>query len=169
MSQILAALVSGLLFGLGLAVSGMTKPHKVAGFLDLFGDWDPSLAFVMMGAIGVHAAVYHLVVKRRAAPFFAPAFGIPTKNELDGRLLSGAALFGVGWGITGFCPGPALVSLGVGSAAAGAVVAGMLGGVLLYRLLPAPAKLGGAAASPAAAQAAATASAADAAVAGADA
>ncbi len=105
-----AAGLAGLLFGLGLGVAGMTQPAKVVSFLDLFGAWDPSLAFVMAGAIAVHAIAYRLV-RRRAHPLFDARFHLPTRTDLDRRLLVGAALFGIGWGIGGYCPGPGLVSL----------------------------------------------------------
>jgi hypothetical protein len=106
----------------------MTKPSKVVGFLDLFGAWDPSLAFVMIGAIAVHLAAF-LLVKRRAAPFFDGRFHLPTRKEVDARLVLGAAIFGVGWGLGGFCPGPGLVSAAGGSAAAIAFVVAMTAGM----------------------------------------
>lgn len=102
--------LSGLLFGIGLGIAGMTQPAKVVAFLDLFGAWDPSLAFVMAGAIAVHAIAYRLV-RRRARPLFDVRFHLPTRTDLDRRLLVGSALFGIGWGIGGYCPGPGLVSL----------------------------------------------------------
>ncbi len=115
-----AGLVSGIFFGAGLVLSGMTLPTKVIGFLDMFGGaWDPSLALVMAGAILVHTVVYHLV-KGRPSPLFAERWSLPTRKDIDGRLLLGAALFGVGWGLGGFCPGPGIVSL-VGGAASSAV------------------------------------------------
>ena len=110
----LGAIAAGLLFGAGLLLSGMTRPAKVLGFLDLFGDWDPSLAFVMAGAIGVHALGYRLV-RRRARPLADERFWVPGRGAIDARLLFGAALFGVGWGLSGYCPGPALVSLATAS------------------------------------------------------
>jgi uncharacterized protein len=113
-----AACASGVLFGAGLALSGMTDPHKVLGFLDVFGRWDASLLCVMVGAIGVHALSYRLI-RRRAAPLFARGFALPTRRDLDAKLLIGAAIFGVGWGLGGYCPGPSLValpSLGLGVA-----------------------------------------------------
>ncbi len=124
------AVASGLLFGAGLGVGGMTKPHKVIGFLDFGGNWDPSLAFVMLGAISVHALAYRLV-SGSAGPLFAAQFAIPTRRDIDGRLLVGAAVFGVGWGLAGFCPGPALVSLGSGSVGAIAFVLMFFVGSLL--------------------------------------
>jgi uncharacterized membrane protein YedE/YeeE len=108
--QIAAGGLAGLLFGLGLVLSGMTDPKKVIGFLDLFGAWDPSLIFVMLGAIGVYAVGYRVIVKR-SRPLFARAFALPTRRDIDAKLIAGAAIFGVGWGLGGYCPGPALVSL----------------------------------------------------------
>jgi uncharacterized membrane protein YedE/YeeE len=126
----LAALASGALFGVGLAISGMTKPAKVVGFLDLFGAWDASLALVMLGAVGVHFVAFRLV-RRRAAPLFAPRFQLPSRTDLDARLVTGAAIFGVGWGLGGFCPGPGLVSTAGGMLAACVFVAGMSAGMKL--------------------------------------
>lgn len=126
----LAALASGSLFGGGLVLAGMTQPSKVIGFLDMFGgEWDPSLALVMAGAIGVHAVAYRLV-KGRASPLWAERWSLPTRSDIDGRLLLGAALFGIGWGLGGFCPGPGLVSL-VGAATSSVVfVVAMLAAML---------------------------------------
>ena len=106
----LVALVCGVLFALGLGISGMTQPAKVIGFLNVSRAWDPSLAFVMIGAIGVHA-VFARRARSAAAPLLAPSFALPILTGVDGRRLLGAALFGVGWGIAGFCPGPAVVSV----------------------------------------------------------
>ncbi len=131
MKTAIAALVAGLIFSLGLAISGMTLPSKIVGFLDVFGDWDPSLAFVMMGAVGVHFGTRLLVMKRERS-LFQPRFVLPTRNDIDGRLLTGAALFGAGWGIAGFCPGPALTSLGKNSGAAWIFVMAMAAGMLLF-------------------------------------
>ncbi len=100
---------AGVVFALGLNTAGMTDPRKVLAFLDISGDWDPSLAFVMMGAIGFHALAYHFWLKK--SPSLSQGFVLPSMRSIDGRLVGGAALFGVGWGIGGFCPGPALVSL----------------------------------------------------------
>jgi uncharacterized membrane protein YedE/YeeE len=119
--------VAGLLFAVGLVVGGMTQPAKIVGFLDFAGDWDPSLAFVMVGAIGVHGVAYRLVTKR-ATPLFAPKFLVPTRRDIDVSLVAGAALFGVGWGLGGFCPGPAITSLGAGAANAVLFVAALLAG-----------------------------------------
>ena len=122
------ALVSGSIFAIGLALSGMTKPSKVIGFLDVAGAWDASLAFVMMGAIAVHF-VAQRIAKRRTAPLFDTKFHLPLSTQIDRRLVLGAMLFGVGWGLGGFCPGPALVTLGSGQLSAVVFVAGMLLGI----------------------------------------
>lgn len=106
----IAAFASGLLFAIGLCIGGMTLPSKVVGFLDFTGKWDASLAFVMGGAVAIYAVIYPLA-RRRVSPLFVPAFSIPSRNDLDGGLIAGAALFGVGWGLGGFCPGPAITSL----------------------------------------------------------
>ncbi|MFC4166316.1 DUF6691 family protein [Teichococcus aestuarii] len=124
----------GLLFGLGLLVSGMADPAKVLNFLDLGGAWDPSLAFVMAGAVLTTALGYRLVL-RRPRPLLAEAFQLPTRRAVDGRLLLGAALFGIGWGLGGFCPGPALASLGLGAPGTLAFLPAMLAGMALARRL----------------------------------
>ncbi len=124
------ALVSGVLFGLGLVLGGMTQPRKVIGFLDIGGAWDPSLAFVMLGAVAVHALGYRLI-RGRSAPLFAEAFSLPTRRGVDTMLVFGSALFGVGWGLAGYCPGPAIVSLGSGRIDAILFVAAMLLGMVL--------------------------------------
>lgn len=132
-ARLLAALASGLLFGLGLALSGMMDPQKVLGFLDVAGAWDPSLAFVLAGAVCVSALGYALKA-RMDRPALAPRFEVPTNRRPDARLLSGAALFGIGWGLAGFCPGPALAGLVVGLPEVALFVAAMLAGMLLHRL-----------------------------------
>jgi hypothetical protein len=109
----MAAFATGALFALGLAVSGMTKPAKVVGFLDLAGAWDPSLALVMAGAVAVHLATQRWI-RRRSTPLFDTTFHVPTRKDIDVRLLAGAALFGIGWGLAGYCPGPGLVSAASG-------------------------------------------------------
>ena len=126
----LAALFAGLLFGVGLVLAGMTNPGKVTAFLDLFGGWDPSLAFVMIGAIGVHALLLRPILRLRN-PLFASAFQVPQTTTLDRRLLAGAALFGVGWGLGGVCPGPGFVSAASGSGYALVFVATMAAGAFL--------------------------------------
>lgn len=128
--------LAGLLFGLGLVVSGMADPAKVLNFLDLAGTWDPSLAFVLAGATGTTFVGYRLVLARRR-PLFAPAFQLPTATRIDGRLLTGAAIFGVGWGLAGFCPGPAVTSLALGAPGTLAFVPAMLVGIAAARALAA--------------------------------
>lgn len=122
----LVGLSSGLLFGAGLVVSGMTDPAKIHGFLDFTGSWDPTLAFVMAGAIAVHFAAYRLIRGRRA-PMLGGSFQIPTRRDIDAKLLAGAALFGLGWGLGGYCPGPAVTALTTGAPSVAAFVAAMLG------------------------------------------
>jgi uncharacterized membrane protein YedE/YeeE len=123
----------GLLFGAGLIVSGMADPGKVLGFLDLFGAWDPSLAFVMGGAILVGVGAF-AVAKRRTTNFFGGALHLPSSNAIDKRLVVGGLVFGAGWGLAGFCPGPAIVSLGMGQPKAVVFVAAMVAGMLLFEL-----------------------------------
>jgi len=109
------ALLAGGVFGIGLAIAEMTRPSKVLGCLDLsHGTWDPSLAFVMFSALAVHALAYRFLRKRRTSPLFDNRFHLPTRRDIDGRLLGGAAIFGVGWGLAGYCPGPGLVGAAVG-------------------------------------------------------
>lgn len=128
----------GLTFGLGLLISGMSDPAKVLNFLDFAGigagTWDPSLAFVMAGAIAVTFVGFEWVL-RQPRPFFGEEFHLPVKRELDLRIISGPAIFGVGWGLAGFCPGPAFTALGFGSAAAVTFVAAMMAGMLFARWL----------------------------------
>lgn len=133
MAHILAGLISGLVFGIGLSVSHMTDPAVVLGFLDFFGEWNPALAFVIGGAIAVTFIGYK-VVFGRGRPILEPTFSAPVASQLDGRLLTGAAIFGVGWGMGGFCPGPALASLSSFNPKAIAFVIAMLIGMELVRL-----------------------------------
>lgn len=130
----LAAFAAGLVFGLGLLLSGMTDPAKVIGFLDVAGVWDPSLAFVMAGAIGVGFFAFALA-RRRAASFLGGALHLPQKRDIDRRLVLGAVVFGIGWGLAGFCPGPALVAFGGGIEQAAVFVAAMLAGMFLFTAL----------------------------------
>ncbi len=127
----LSALIAGLLFGLGLIVSGMSNPSKVQGFLDLFGRWDPSLALVMVGAIGVAFFAFRLAGRRTHALWGEPMH-LPTRRDIDAPLVIGSMLFGAGWGLAGFCPGPALTGLAAGSAGAGVFVLAMLVGMAIY-------------------------------------
>jgi hypothetical protein len=132
--QALLASLSGVVFGVGLAVSGMTNPARVLAFLDVAGRWDPTLAFVMGGALAVSALGF-AAARRRARPWLAGAFAIPTRRDVDLRLMGGAALFGVGWGLVGLCPGPALANLSRGSTEVALFVGAMLAGVVLHRLV----------------------------------
>ncbi|PMN90258.1 YeeE/YedE family protein [Enterovibrio norvegicus] len=109
------ALFSGGLFGAGMMVSGMVNPANVIGFLDVYGNWNPSLAFVMGGALMVFIPGYLLLIKPRSAPIAETHFGISKRNDIDKRLISGSAIFGIGWGVAGICPGPAITALGSGS------------------------------------------------------
>jgi uncharacterized membrane protein YedE/YeeE len=133
MRQIIFAALSGALFGAGLLISQMTNPSKVLAFLDIFGSWDPSLAFVMGGALLVTLIGYHLVLKREA-PLLGGAFSLPTRKDIDARLIGGAALFGVGWGLAGLCPGPALASLFFGGLPVLVFVSAMLASMIILRL-----------------------------------
>lgn len=136
MRQITFALIAGALFGAGLAVSGMADPQRVRGFLDLFGAWDPTLAFVMGGAL-IPMAIAWRVRSRMSTPLAAERFVLPTASDLEPRLIGGAALFGIGWGVAGLCPGPAIADLAISPAPAALFVVAMLGGMTLHRLLPA--------------------------------
>ena len=134
MFRAVSLLLIGGLFGLGLAISGMLNPAKVVGFLDLFGVWDPSLAFVMGGGV-IANFIGHRIVMRRESPLFGAGFQIPTNSRIDGGLLFGAALFGIGWGLGGLCPGPAVASLGMAPADVGLFVLMMLAGLAVGRML----------------------------------
>lgn len=131
MLRMIVALFSGALFGLGLAVSGMANPAKVIGFLDVTGDWDPTLAFVMGGALLVSVPAFRMIFGRRR-PVLAEDFELPSNKEVDARLLGGSALFGVGWGLSGFCPGPAVTALATGITPVFAFVAAMVAGMAIY-------------------------------------
>ena len=137
----LTALISGVVFGLGLALSGMTDPAKIVGFLDVFGNWDPTLAFVMGGAFVTHLLTLAWV-RQRAAPLYAPAFEEPRRGKLDAGLISGSAIFGVGWALSGFCPGPAFVALASLRAQPIAFVAAMLTGMALFTVTRRPTESG---------------------------
>lgn len=132
--RLLPPLVSGTLFGAGLVVGGMTDPQRVRGFLDLFGRWDPTLAFVMGGAVLVMAVAWRIRA-RMSRPVFGPRFSLPDRTDLDGRLLAGAALFGVGWGLAGLCPGPAVAKLALAPMKVAPFIIAMLGGMGAERLL----------------------------------
>jgi uncharacterized protein len=126
----------GLLFAVGLGIGGMTQPAKAFAFLDVTGAWDPSLAFVMAGAIGVHLVAYRLIL-RRPSPLLAPSFSVPAKRGIDAPLLAGAAIFGAGWGLGGVCPGPGITAAIGGAAPMLVFVAAMLGGMALHQVVEA--------------------------------
>ena len=130
---VLTSLLAGLVFGLGLIVSGMANPAKVLGFLDLTGAWDPSLAFVMAGAIAVSFFAF-LFAKNRTRSLLGAEMKLPSGTHIDRRLVTGSVLFGMGWGLAGFCPGPGLVALGMGQPKAVAFVAAMLAGMVIFEL-----------------------------------
>jgi uncharacterized membrane protein YedE/YeeE len=132
MSLVLAAAV-GVLFGAGLLVSGMTQPARVVGFLDPIGGWDPTLAFVMAGAVAVYAVAFRMI-RGRAEPWFDVRFHLPSRRDIDRELVVGAALFGIGWGLAGLCPGPAIVSAGGLRTGSLVFVVAMLTGMWLHKL-----------------------------------
>jgi uncharacterized membrane protein YedE/YeeE len=132
--QIFMALIAGLIFGLGLIFSGMTNPAKVIGFLDLAGNWDPSLGFVMAGAIVVSFLPFHLAKGRSMALLGGP-IRLPTATDIDRRLVLGSVAFGAGWGLAGYCPGPALASLLSGGTKPLVFVIAMLAGMVVFELL----------------------------------
>ncbi len=134
MQHRLSEFVVGLLFGLGLLLSGMTDPGKVLGFLDLIAPWDPSLALVMGGAIAVGVIAFALA-KKRTVSFLGGAMRLPMSSQIDRRLIVGAAMFGAGWGLAGFCPGPALVSLATGQPKAAIFVVAMLVGMSAFEFI----------------------------------
>ena len=133
MTRTIASFVCGLLFGIGLLISGMTEPSKVQGFLDIFGAWDATLAFVMAGAVAVASAGFALA-RMRGAPMLGGSFAWPTRHDIDTPLVAGSALFGIGWGLAGICPGPALVNLAGLSAGIIAFVAAMVLGMFGFEL-----------------------------------
>lgn len=134
MGRAIIPAVSGIIFGAGLALGGMTDPARVRGFLDLFGDWDPTLAFVMGGAVFVMICAW-LLQKRLARPLCAEAFALPKTSDLSPRLIGGSALFGIGWGIAGLCPGPGIAALVIEPISAAIFVVAMLAGLALVRLI----------------------------------
>ncbi len=131
--DILSSFIVGLIFGIGLILAGMTDPSKVIGFLDVAGLWDPSLAFVMAGAILVGVVAFRFARKRSAA-FFGGTMRLPSRDDIDRRLVLGSLAFGVGWGMAGFCPGPALTALGTGNGKAVIFVLAMIAGMALFEL-----------------------------------
>ena len=132
MLKIMVNLFAGVLFGLGLTISGMVNPAKIIGFLDFAGDWDPTLAFVMGGALFVTISTFRLIL-RRPRPILADNFDLPTKKDVDSRLLAGSAIFGIGWGLAGFCPGPAVTAMASGLAPVFTFVAAMVAGMAVYK------------------------------------
>ncbi len=134
LAQTLVTLTAGLLFGLGLGFSQMIDPLRVIGFLDIFGTWDPTLAFVMGGAVLVTLISFRLIL-RRPTPLLSRKFFVPTRSDIDRPLVLGAALFGIGWGLGGYCPGPAIASLSLGSANPVLFVAAMIAGSLAHKAL----------------------------------
>lgn len=131
--KLLPPLLSGVLFGAGLTVSGMTDPVRVQGFLDVFGAWDPTLVFVMGGAVIVMAVAWR-IRNRMGTPIFAERYSLPDRKDLDGRLIAGSILFGIGWGIGGLCPGPAVASLALSPVSVAPFVVAMLAGMVLQNV-----------------------------------
>lgn len=140
--QTVVALCAGILFGAGLAFSGMIDPQRVRGFLDLFGAWDPTLAFVMGGAL-VPMAIAWQLQRRMKQPLLSANFALPTRSDFDCQLAVGAVLFGLGWGITGLCPGPAIAGIAISPLPASIFVLAMLSGMLLHRVIVAPKSISG--------------------------
>ena len=132
MLKMLVNLFAGTLFGLGLSISGMVNPQKIIGFLDFAGNWDPTLVFVFGGALFVAIPAFCLIL-RRPRPVLADEFDLPTKKDVDARLLAGSAIFGIGWGLAGFCPGPAVTALASGLLPVFLFVAAMVMGMALYK------------------------------------
>jgi len=133
-ASLIASLASGVLFGAGLALSGMTDPTKVLGFLDIAGRWDPSLIFVLGGAVSVSVVAFRLVL-RRAQPMLDTRFHLPAQRDVDPALVFGSALFGIGWGLSGYCPGPAVALLAAPGGDALLFLPAMVGGMVLHRLV----------------------------------
>ena len=135
--KLVPPLASGALFGAGLTISGMTDPARVRGFLDVFGRWDPTLVFVMGGAVIVMAIAWRIQA-RMNTPLFGEKFSLPDRRDFDGRLIAGSALFGIGWGIAGLCPGPAVASLALSPLSVLPFLVAMLAGMAVHNLLPEP-------------------------------
>jgi uncharacterized protein len=131
MKKNIVSLIAGLLFALGLVLSGMTQPAKVIGFLDITGKWDPSLAFVMGGALMVTLIAFAVTPRAGKRPWFAEAFELPERKDIDTKLIGGAALFGIGWGLAGYCPGPAFAALYAGGLDIVIFMAALLGGMFV--------------------------------------
>lgn len=134
MKNFIVAFIVGLLFAFGLGISGMTQPMKVIGFLDLFGNWDPSLMFVMIGAISVHA-IFYLLIRSKPKPVLDTQWHLSEKTEVTRSLVIGSMLFGIGWGLAGYCPGPAITSVSTFETRPILFVVCMIAGMLLFRIL----------------------------------
>ena len=134
MARLAASLFCGLVFGLGLAIAGMTDPRRIGGFLDVAGVWDPSLAFTMAGALAVTFVAFPLI-RRKGHAVFDEKLHLPTRRDIDPPLVYGSALFGIGWGLAGYCPGPGIASLSINVRSAGVFVAAMVAGMLIKRFL----------------------------------
>lgn len=135
LNKLFSALVIGAIFGSGIAISGMGNPAKVLNFFDVAGTWDPSLIFVMASALAVTMVGYQIIFRARSAPVSAPRFDLPTNRMIDMPLVAGSAVFGIGWGMTGFCPGGAIPMLGLGNAEAPIFIVSMLAGIATARTL----------------------------------
>jgi uncharacterized protein len=134
MKDNLISLGLGLLFGIGLTLSGMTQPAKVIGFLDLAGNWNPALAFVMGGAIMIYMPIYFFFLKKRSSSLLGNNMEIPSEKPIDKKLLSGAAIFGIGWGMGGFCPGPAVTAMATGFSSVFSFMLALLAGMLSFQV-----------------------------------
>jgi uncharacterized membrane protein YedE/YeeE len=132
--KIILALVFGAIFGLGIAISGMINPTKVLNFFDIAGTWDPSLAFVMIGALAVALPGYQLIFRQQKSPVLESRFATPSRTQIDAKLVGGAAIFGLGWGIAGFCPGGSIPALGLLNGATFLFVLALIGGIVAARL-----------------------------------
>jgi len=136
--KLVVAIASGIIFGLGITLSGMINPAKVLNFFDIFGTWDPSLAFVMGGALVTTAIGYNIIRRFQTKPLYGKKFNIPTNTTIDLRLIGGAATFGIGWGIAGFCPGGAIPALGLGHTEPFIFMGSMIAGIMIARLINIP-------------------------------
>lgn len=134
MNKILSSWVVGYIFAIGLGISGMTQPQKVIGFLDFFGNWDPSLVFVMLGSIVVHFVTYK-IIRKRSSPLFSTEWHVPTKTKITNSLVIGSIMFGVGWGLAGFCPGPALVNVTSGQTSPLIFILGLVAGMYIFKVV----------------------------------
>jgi uncharacterized protein len=133
MKNWLAPFVVGFVFAVGLSISGMTQPQKVLGFLDIFGQWDPGLMFVMIGAIGIHFILFK-IIRKRTSPMLSPTWEIPAKNQITPALISGSFIFGIGWGMAGYCPGPAVTSLATFDSTPVLFVLSMIAGMIVFNI-----------------------------------